>query len=355
MAKSALPMVEKVLYSGNLTQGQQCAKYEEALQDYMGHPYAAAVNSGTSALHLALYYLKEKYGWSNPEAISTPLTCAATNMPIHLNGYTIKWADIDDSYNISLDSIWENLNENTKVIVIVHWGGIPIDYEKLNDLVLAWPRPLFVIEDCAHAWGSKYNGMFLSAQHQEFWKCYSTQAIKTLTTGDGGVICSPNKEANSAIRKLRWFGLDRDNNQTFRSAQDIEMAGWKFHMNDIAATIGLANLRHVDDLVNKQRDIAAYYNENLKFPTPIFRGSPSWWLYTLTVDDNQRFMEYMRNKGIQTSTVHTRNDRLTCFRQYQSSNLPNMDRLQDRMVCIPCGFWLTDTDVEYIVNVINEY
>ena len=356
MSPRAKHEVGKILDSGWIAQGKITDEYETKLSKWLDHPRVATVNSCTSAIHLTLYYLKQKYNWENPEVITTPLTCAATNMPIVTNGYTLKWADVSEDYNINIDSIKNAITDKTKVIILVHWGGNYINYDELRSKI---PDDIHIIEDCAHAWGAEWKGEKNPKESKNHWKCYSTQAIKTLTTGDGGALCVPNDEDFKEIRKLRWFGLDRDNDQDFRSGQDIQTPGWKFQTNDIASAIGLENLKFLPYLIKKARECADYYNENISndlISKPIVHkdSNPSWWLYTLSVKHRNEFIDHLKKHNISAHWVHTRNDKLSCFSQYKEK-LPLMDSIENNMVCIPCGWWLDKHDMEKIVEVVNGY
>lgn len=363
MSDEAISNVNEVLRSGYITQGPKSDLLESELQKFFSHPYVATVNSGTSALQLALYCAKHywKLDPAKTQVISTPLTCAASNMAIVQEGFSIKWVDVEkDGYNVSIEDINRKLDETTRILMIVHWGGIPVDLNWIDDLKDEYRREygqdLIVIEDCAHAWGARHEGNMLGTKNIG---CYSCQAIKTLTTGDGGVVLSPNAAFNKLVRKCRWFGLDRDNKQDFRSGQDIEIPGYKFHMNDIAASLGLGNLWSVKTLVELAQMVAHNYSNSIKNPaiqiihSPTY-SNPSYWLYTILVENRERFIKYMEEHGIQAHFVHSRNDKLSCFKQYQTS-LPNLDQVSDKICCIPCGWWITEKDMKHIIKAVNEY
>jgi dTDP-4-amino-4,6-dideoxygalactose transaminase len=186
----------------------------------------------------------------------------------------------------------------------------------------------------------------------------SFQAIKHLTTGDGGALIVPELEVRRA-KLLRWFGLDRETPQTdFRGEQDITEAGWKFQMNDIAATIGLANLEGIDEVLLKHRENAAFYNANLAAgftrTTPTYRHEGSWWVYTVllpTEAQRDEFKRYMVDKGIQVSQVHWRNDKLSIFSHFRSE-LPGVDEFASRMICLPVH---PDTPVQRVLQVANSF
>ncbi len=363
-APDAAAMLGEVLASGTLTQGPRVDQFEEQLRRHFDRPYVVTLNSCTSALHLALHLIKREYGLADDtEVLCTPLTCAATNFPVVANRLRIRWVDIEpDTLNIDLNKVEQACTSNTRILLFVHWGGQPIDYARLEQIRERYRsrfgHELVVIEDCAHAWEARWHGQLVGAVAGHF-ACFSFQAIKALTTGDGGLLVAPDEHFCRQARLARWFGLDRDNQQDFRGCQDIAQWGFKFHMNDLAATLGLANYPHVAGLVARHRDNAAFYDEalrNVPGVTLLARHeacSPSFWLYTLRVAERDRFCRHMLERGIQVNRVHGRNDALTALRPFRCP-LPVMDAVAQDMICIPVGWWVTEHARQQIVQAIRE-
>lgn len=362
MSEEAVEDSSKVLRSGKLTQGPEVDAFEQELASHFDNPNIVTLNSCTSAIHLALDLIREEVGPCT--VLTTPMTCAATNLPILHNGLKLKWYDLTDrhiylhSSCYDLVDIKNKFDATTRILILVHWGGVSTPHHQITSLKKYYEdrfgKTLYVIEDCAHAWGSMDSGRRVGSFGD--FAAFSCQAIKTLTTGDGGVLITPNAFYRRA-RLKRWFGLDRDNKLDFRSCQNINLAGYKFHMNDVAASIGRANLPHVDRLVNLQRDNANYYNETLaiKYQIKPPKGvDPSYWLYTIQVENRAKFIKYMVENGIEANPVHSRNDEYHVFREYMA-DLPNLDEIAPRMVCIPCGWWLTEKDRELVAQKVNEY
>jgi len=194
---------------------------------------------------------------------------------------------------------------------------------------------------------------------------YSTQAIKHLTTGDGGIITLPYKSLYDRCKLLRWYGINRDKRnykgKDFRLESDIIEYGYKFHMNDISATLGLYNLPHIPSLLEKNRRNATFYDNKLKGIEwlRLMKNNPksnsAYWLYTIRVLNGKKleFMNKMKEVGIMTSQVHNRNDINSCVNDYKET-LPNLDVLEKELVCIPVGWWLKEDELEYIIkNILN--
>ena len=363
MADNIDEFVMPVLQSGYITQGKKVKEFEQALSEFLDTPYVLTVNAATSGIMLAcrLLNLDDK-----SEIISTPLTCVATNFPILNFNSHIVWADIDpETCNIDLNSIKSKLTPSTRAIMIVHWGGYPIDLDKLKEIQdYAEDKYGFrpaVIEDCAHAFGSKYKGKYLG-NHNNIC-IYSFQAIKHLTCSDGGAIILPNKEMYERAKLLRWFGIDREQRSSgtdFRLEKDISEFGYKFHMNDVMASIGLANMQNINHYLEKTRHNVKRLKEGLKDVTLISHLKEedgylsSYWLYTIKIYDKHAFIRYMKNCNIMVSQVHRRNDVHSCLSTSRTS-LPQLDELESKIICIPCGWWLSDIQIDYIINCIKEW
>lgn len=364
MNPEAAQEVAETLNSGMITQAGKVAAFEQALSEYFDHPYILTLNSATSGLTMAYRLLDLE---PDSEVIATPLTCFATTTAVLANNLSIKWADTDpQTCNIDLDDVRRKITAKTRALSFVHWGGSPVDLDYVDELKRyakkQFGTDLGVVEDCAHAFGATFKDKALGT-HGNI-AVYSLQAIKHLTTGDGGLIFLPNREMYERAKLLRWYGIDREyrSGKDFRLEQDIPEYGYKFHMNDIAATIGLANLRDVPGNIERHRANAAYYDEAFAtipwvqtFPRDA-RANPAYWIYTLRVPRNMKdaFILHLKKHGVMASQVHARNDRNSCVRQFQTS-LPQLDMLEPEIVSIPVGWWMSRTDLVKVVKTIKEF
>jgi dTDP-4-amino-4,6-dideoxy-D-glucose/dTDP-4-amino-2,4-dideoxy-beta-L-xylose transaminase len=362
MAADASQRVAAVLESGYIGQGPVVDAFETALSNYLGHQAPLTVNSATSGLTLALRLIagdREDPG----EVLTPPITCTATNWAILAARYRIKWVDTNPADgNMDLADLRRKLSERTRAIMLVHWGGYP------NDLTVAqaaqqeclerfghWPP---IVEDAAHAFGAEFNGIKIGG-HGNFC-VFSFQAIKHVTSGDGGALLCPDDQFTSRARLMRWYGLDRTRSELFRCEQDITEWGYKFHMNDINAAIGLANLSHIEQIVQLHRDNGAYYRRMLSDVPGItlLEDRPnrrsSYWIFTLRATNRDGLQARLRERGVTCGRVHDRNDRYTCTQQFQSGPLPGTDVMHREMLCIPVGWWVTPDDREFIVKCIRE-
>jgi len=253
--------VSKVLQSGFIGQGEVVEEFERQLKERFKNEYLVTVNSGTSALQLALRLIKDKHP-NKKYIISTPLTCTATNWAILAAGFEIIWADIDpNTLNIHPLSVQACQTDEVAAVMVVHWGGAAADVKWIKALT-----GLDIIEDCAHAFGSTYRNEDILVGNSGNYCCFSFQAIKHLTTGDGGMLILPSEYDYKKAKLLRWYGIDREGDRKdFRCEAPIKDWGYKFHMNDINAAIGIENLKIVDDNIDKHFDNALYYNEQLVY------------------------------------------------------------------------------------------
>lgn len=345
-----MPAIEKILYSGYIAEGQAVYDFEERFGQYVENPRTLALNSGTAALHIALLLLNIGVG---DEVISTALTAEPTNTTIALTGAKIVWADIDPETGLlSPEAVEAKITEKTKAIMLVHYAGMVCDMDKFNALSQKYGIP--VIEDTAHALGARYNGKPVGSNSR--FTAFSFQAIKHFTTVDGGALTLTNDEDYVAARKLRWFGLDK---KVPRLQNDITRAGYKYGMNNVTATIGSVQLNHIEETINRYVENGKYFDKALQNIPGVEllkyyeNTEPSYWLYTMKVENREDFMKKMEEAGITASPLHHRSDTHSVFAE-SKCDLPNLDSFYQSFVHIPCGWWVSDEDRERMVEIIRK-
>lgn len=359
MSDEAVQAATEVLRCGYIGQGARVEQFEAELRTFFGTPFVATVNSCTSALHLALRLLDDLPG---DEILTTPLTCSATNWPILANGLRLRWVDVDPhTCNIDLADVKRKLSPRTKAVMVVHWGGYPVDLDALRSLLDEYTqhgRTIPIIEDCAHALGAKLHGRLIGSHGN--LACFSLQAIKLVTAVDGGILVSPTQTLHRRAKLLRWYGIDRDVPlQDMRCELDVPEWGYKFHLNDVCAAIGHANFRHWCRLWSQQKDNSDYYDQMLAdVPglTLLDRRAgfvSGCWLYTLRAERRDDLMRRLKERGIICSRVHERNDKHSCVKPFWEP-LPQLDELISQVLCLPVGWWLTHQQRERIAAVIRE-
>lgn len=346
-------LVTETLNKTFISAGNMADKFEHSLKPWIGK--AVTVNSGTAALHLALECANVRGG----EVILPSQTFIATGLAIIQAGATPVFADIDYmTGNIDPKSIIEKITNKTKAILPVHWGGNPCNMDEI--IQIAKKYKLLVIEDAAHAFGAIYKGRNIGEISD--YTCFSFQAIKTLTTGDGGAICALTDDTVKRLKKLRWFNIDRDDDKPDilgeRVYNSSEM-GYKYHMNDIAASLGVGNLMEVGNKIDRHRQIAKLYDESLKnvngitlFDRQNDRVS-SDWLFGFHVERREDFIRMMKSEGIPTSVIHLGIDKNDLFGGLDES-LINQRKFDITQIHIPCHDALSDYDTTKIINTIKK-
>jgi dTDP-4-amino-4,6-dideoxygalactose transaminase len=314
---------------------------------------AAAVGSGTDALHLA-YLLA---GIQPGDEVITPLfTCTATNIPLLYIGAKPVFADVQpNTLNIDVEHVRRLLTERTRAIVCVHYGGLPCDMDELHEMARAAGIP--VIEDAAHAVGASYRGRSIGALSD--FTMFSFQAIKHITTGDGGMLIMKNADLLPKARRLRWFGIDREGKQKAIWDNDIHEVGYKYQMTDIAAAMGLAALEEWDAVSEHRRRLLAIYEGGLS-DTPGIRlvggglrdRVHAAWLCTVFAERRVQLQRKLRERRIESNQVHYRNDRYTTF-QHCRGSFPNMDAVEEHYLVLPLHTQMTSEDAERVVGVIR--
>lgn len=345
-----MPALEEILYSGYIAEGEAVYSFERELGQYLDGSCALALQSGTAALHIAL--LMHGIG-PGDEVISTALTAEPTNTTIALTGAKIVWADVDSSTGlIDIDSVRQKVSERTKAVMLVHYAGMVCDMDAFYAFSKETGIPL--IEDAAHALGARYDGRRVGFGSR--FTCYSFQAIKHLTTVDGGAIALKEPSDAEGVRRLRWFGLDK---RVSRLENDITRAGYKYGMNNVNATIGSVQLKHMDDVIGRHIANGKYFDEKLADVAGVTQvkyytnTEPSYWLYTMKVERRADFISMMAEEGIEASQLHHRNDTHSVFAPSRCE-LPALDRFCAEYVHIPCGWWVDDDERERIVQTIKK-
>jgi perosamine synthetase len=345
-----IPRLRDVLYSGQISEGLPVYEFEEKFGAFVGSPNSLSFYSGTAALHTALILAGVKSG---DEVISTPMTAEPTNMAICHAGAKIIWADVlPNNGNMNPQSISSRITPKTKAIMVVHYGGIPAAINEIREVAESHHIP--VIEDAAHALGAQYNGKILGT-HSEY-VMFSLQAIKHMTTVDGGMLTCRNPEDLPRGRKIRWFGIDR---LAPRTEVNVDIVGYKYHMNNVNATIGLVQLDFVRDVIKRHIENGKYFDRELsnipglRLCTWDAAAQPSYWFYTVMAENRDDLSAHLNAHGIGNSQAHKRNDQHPIFAASQC-DLPGVDQFYSHMLHIPCGWWVTDEQREYIVEVIRK-
>ena len=355
--KNSLTALKKVVSSRWIGQGPLVDKFEKKFsKKFANGNHCLATGAGTDALHLSYILADLKKG---DEVIAPVYTCTATNIPFLYMGVTIKFADIDPlTMNISVNSVKKLITKKTRAIVCMHYGGLPCDMDELKKI--AKKNKIPIIEDAAHALGATYNNKPIGSISE--FTMFSFQAIKHITTGDGGMLCIKNKKLIKKAQRIRWFGINRTGKQKGTWENDIFEIGYKYQMTDLGASIGLESLKDFKSILGHRRQIFKIYLNELSKNKNIIcvndenkKKKHAAWLFTILLEKKDQLQKKLREKKIETNQVHFRNDKYSIFKKFvKNHKFPNMDFIENKYLVIPIHPKITESKAKYICNQINK-
>ena len=350
--------LKEVLDSGWVSQGPKTKEFEDAFAKYVGSKYAVAVTNCTAALHLSLLGIGISKG---DEVLVADFTHPATGHAVLYCGAKPVFIDVDPkTYNIDPNLIEEKITEKTKAIIPVHTFGQPADMDAVTEI--ASDYGLMVIEDAACAHGAKYKGNFAGTIGDT--GCFSFHARKGMTTGEGGMVVTDNKELAEEIRSLSVYGTvsewDREKSDKFIIPEFVKL-GYNYKMSDISAAVGIVQLRRLDKLIEKKRTLARYWNEKLQeieFIEPPYCSEDVrhvYQSYVALVDkriNRNKLIELTRSRGIQTQ-IGT----YACHIQpvYNSNQrCPNSLDIFNRSLSLPMYYKLREEDIDVATSILKK-
>ncbi len=344
----------KTFRSGWINVGKRVENFETDFAKMFDMKYSIAVNSCTAALRLAYSIAGVKPG---SEVITTPFTMIATNTAILEQFGKPVFADVQyETGNIDSSDIEHRITERTKAIACTHNIGYPCDIEELKKICKR--HNLFLIEDCAHALGARYHSNYVGSDSD--FACFSFAVAKHITTGDGGMFVTNNKEFYEEALRRSFFGMDRrKRNSLGIYPMDIEEAGYKMRMNDLIASIGNAQLKYIDGILSERKKKAKIYGELLKDVKGVTLmeyqsdRESSYYLYPIHVERRDDFVKMMNSHGVEVYAQNERNDKHPIFGGLRK-DLPNTERIDKDFICLPIHQDLNLEDIYYIVQTIQK-
>jgi len=353
--------VRAVLESGWLTTGERAQQFERDVAAFVGAKHAIALNSGTAALHLALDAAGVKEG---DEVIVPSYTFTATAEVVLYLGGTPVLVDVEPrTLNIDPQRVAEAVSPRTKAIIPVHFGGLAADLDALQ--AIAAPRGIAIIEDAAHALPTRYRSRMIGAIGD--FTCFSFYATKTITTGEGGMLCTDDDAWAERCRMMSLHGISRDAWKRYRAEgswfYEVVAPGFKYNMTDIAAALGIAQLAKAERMRARRQEIAERYDAAFAggFELPAFerREDHAWHLYPLRLNglDRGRFIDALRARGVGAS-VHFIPLHLHPFYRdrfgYTPESFPVSTREFEREVSLPIFSVMTDDEVAAVIAAVRE-
>lgn len=362
MPDNVVDELSKVLYSGYIAEGEYVRKFENKLKDFCLNDNMITTNSCTSALHLCLHLCEANRFGSH--VLTTPMTCIASNVSIVNIGASVHWVDVDPKHGMmspmALERHLSTWASQCNAVLYVCWGGDLGPLAEISGLCKKYK--VLLIVDAAQAFGLVYDngrGRLGDCVHGDF-VTFSFQAIKGITTGDGGAIFFKNKKRRDRAFKLKWFGVDRNDfrneNGEISWDSDVKEIGYKFHMNDIAGCIGYCQmedrLRH-RLLKNMSNDLLL--TEMLKGDLErSWDGDSASWVATFNCENPIGLIEFLREHGIHSSQMHVSNNVYSGF-NVEETDLPNTEIFMNHHISLPCGWWMNDNDINYIAEKVIGY
>lgn len=359
--------VVECLRSGWITTGPLAHRLEQDVARTVGAEHAVAVNSGTAALHLALNVLGVGPG---DEVITTPMTFCATAEVIEYQGAKPVFADIDpDTLNISPDAVRKAVTDRTKVIMPVHYGGHPCDMDEI--LAIAREVGAYVVEDAAHAIGASYRGRPVGSIGDV--TCFSFYATKNMTTAEGGMLVTNNKDWAEHARILSLHGIDRDAWKRYRRdgswCYDVVVLGFKYNLPDVLAAIGLAQLQRLEKLNATRRAYADMYDRafadvpevDVLKVRPYVTSARHLYILLLRLETlsigRAEFIEQLKALNVGTS-VHFKPVHLHPFYMgkygFRAGDFPTAENAYERMISLPLYSLMTEEDLDHVVWAVKE-
>ena len=347
----------RTLASGYIAHGAQVAEFESGLGRLLGTSQLCAVSDASAGLTLALFLAGVRPG---DEVIMSPLCCLATCMPVANLFAKPVWCDIDPATGMpDASHIRCRVTVRTRAVIVYCWSGDPTDIESLKPSATG----ARFIADASEALGAEFGGRPLALAKADF-TVYSFSATRHITTGEGGALIAAAREDFELAIRARRYGIHQPTfrlpNGDLNPDSDIAVPGFNFVMNNIAATLGIAQLEHATSIIARYRDNGQYFDRALANIPGIMLlrrlndSIPAYWTYSLRAERRAALMRKLHANGIGAQRLHLRNDCYSCFSDSRSADaLPGVDRFDRENLSIPCGWWVSAEDRERITACIR--
>lgn len=361
IGKEEIDAIAEVITSNWIGQGPKTAEFEKKFAKFIGAKNVVATNSASSALHLAILSVGLKVG---DEVITPSLTFVATNHPILMCGATPVFADVEqDTLCADIVDIKRKITNKTKAIIVVHYGGHPVDLSPL--VKTCREKKIILIEDCAHASGSYYKKKHVGTFGD--LSCFSFAAIKNITTGDGGMLVGKNKKVIENARVLAWSGISqstwaRAKSKKLKWRYNVVSTGYKYQMNDIAGAFGLVQLAKLEENNKKRKKVTEIYNEAFSginwIEPPVVKGfaKSSYHNYVIKVPAKirDRLSDYLARNGIVTSVHYEPTHHYKLYSKFKA-HVPVTEKVWKKILLLPIFPDLSLKDQEYIIKKVKAF
>jgi dTDP-4-amino-4,6-dideoxygalactose transaminase len=349
-----LEEIRKVFETGWLGLGSTVFEFEKAVKEYLGAKNVIAVNAGTTALHIAL----DAFGITEGDEVIVPsLTfCASVQVITALKAIPV-FCEIDpDTLNMDIEDVKRKITPKTKAIMPVHYCGNACDMDSLLDI--GKQNNILIIEDAAHAFGSSYKGKKIGSFGDV--TCFSFDPIKNITCGEGGAVVLKDDTIAEEIRRKRILGIDKDTWHRYKNERswfyEVTTQGYRYHMSNINAAIGLAQLKKFNTFIDRKKNIVKRYNEKLAningisiLKWDLAETAPFTYIMRVLNDQRNEMMDYLESKGVGSGVHYIANHIQPYFSRY-AQPMPVTEKIWTEIITLPLFYEMTDKDIDLVVQ-----
>jgi len=360
--------VSEVLHSDWITQGPKVSEFEEEFAKYVGAKYAVAVNSGTAALHAACFAAGINKG---DEVITTPITFVASANCVLYQGGTPLFADIkEDTLNISPEEIRKKITKKTKALMPVDFTGLPVDLEEIQKI--ADEKNLIIIEDASHALGATYQGKKIGSISD--MTIFSFHPVKHITTGEGGMITTNNEKYYKRLKLFRTHGITKEKDRLLNYEgpwyYEMQELGYNYRLTDFQCALGISQLKKIDKIIQRRREIVQKYNCEFKNMSEIkisqinpADSNPAWHIYMIQLNlerlkvGRREIFEALRAENIGVNVHYIPIHLQPYYKKrfgYRLGDFSKAENYYSRAITLPVFPKMSDKDIDDVVAVVKK-
>jgi len=347
----------EVLHSGQIASGSYVKQFSDGFGQLVHQAHVVTVNDMSSAIQIALRLIGVGPG---DEVLAAAYACMSTNAPIATSGATAVWVDINPhTGTLDPESLERAITPRAKAVIVYHLAGYPADIRRIADICKE--RGLKLIEDCDNALLATVGGEQVGSFGD--FAIYSFYPNRQINATEGGALCCRRAEDAERAIKLRRYGIDlsrfRDPQGEIDPNCDIPEVGWAATLNNLCSAIGYAQLGEVEGRIAQTRRVADRLTQELaqirgvEVVLPQADAIPSYWAFLIKLRNRDQVMASLKQRGVQVSKLHQRTDQYSGFTA-SPSDLPNTKHLLDQVLGLPCGWWMSDEDIDRVVSMLRD-